>query len=291
MAVFYRTNALSRVIEDALRTAGVPYVIARGTAFYDREEIKNAIAYLRVVANQADDVSLTRIVNTPTRGIGKTSLDRVRAHRRGRGAPALRGPAPPADEVPRYHAPGRERDDQVRRDGRPLDRRRLVHGLEVAGSLHELVERVVVSRGCEAHYAKQAKTSQPSPTMERLDNLDELISSAREFEDEYDPDRRPVSSSRAPTSSRPRDGSRGPAAARAAPGLARVVALVADADAVDPAQGAVTLMTLHAAKGLEFPAVAMIGLEEGTLPHARAFDSDARSKKNAASRSSASPAR
>ena len=78
MAVFYRTNALSRVMEDALRQAGIPYTIARGTAFYQREEIKNAVAYLRAVANTADDVSLERIVNTPSRGIGKTSLDRVR---------------------------------------------------------------------------------------------------------------------------------------------------------------------------------------------------------------------
>lgn len=104
MAVFYRTNALSRVTEDALRTAGVPYTIARGTAFYDREEIKNAVAYMRVVANQADDVSLTRIVNTPTRGIGKTSLDRVRLMAEAAGLPifeALRAPADAGDISPR----------------------------------------------------------------------------------------------------------------------------------------------------------------------------------------------
>src|SRR5690606_25535573 len=77
MAVFYRMNALSRVIEEELRNRGIPYIIARGTAFYEREEVKNALAYLRVVANQADDVSLARIVNVPTRGIGAASLRQV----------------------------------------------------------------------------------------------------------------------------------------------------------------------------------------------------------------------
>src|SRR5262249_17784174 len=75
MAVFYRTNALSRVMEDGLRTSGIPYLIARGTAFYEREEIKNALAYLRLVANPADSVSLQRTINTPTRGIGDSSVN------------------------------------------------------------------------------------------------------------------------------------------------------------------------------------------------------------------------
>jgi DNA helicase-2/ATP-dependent DNA helicase PcrA len=89
MAVFYRTNALSRVIEEHLRQSGIPYVIARGTAFYEREEVKNALGYLRVVANQADDISLLRIVNTPARGIGKASLDRVIDAAAGRGVPVF----------------------------------------------------------------------------------------------------------------------------------------------------------------------------------------------------------
>ncbi|MBZ0171450.1 MAG: UvrD-helicase domain-containing protein, partial [Phycisphaerales bacterium] len=97
MAVFYRTNALSRVMEDALRQGGIPYVIARGTAFYQREEIKNTVAYLRVVANTADDVSLDRIVNTPTRGIGKTSLDKVRLAALQRGVPLFEMMRDPAD--------------------------------------------------------------------------------------------------------------------------------------------------------------------------------------------------
>ena len=151
-------------------------------------------------------------------------------------------------------------------------------GAEIAGSLCELVEIVISDSGLRSHYSKQAKTSGAESDMERLDNLDELISSAREFEDEYDPANDPVEFPGADVMGDMMDGGQSP---EVPPLLALVrawlesIALVADADAVDPAQGAVTLMTFHAAKGLEFPVVAMIGLEEGTLPHSRAFDSDA----------------
>ena len=272
MAIFYRTNALSRVSEDALRTAGIPYTIARGTAFFDREEVKSAVAYLRVVANQADDVSLTRIVNTPTRGIGKTSLDRVRLMAESAGVPIFQGLRSPGDagEISPRSANAMTKFVEMV-DG--WTGAGSFMGAEVAGSLAELVEIVIQDSGLRSHYAKQAKTSGAESDMERLDNLDELISSAREFEDEYDPTDDPTEFPGA-------DVLEGGGAPDTPPLLALVrawlesIALVADADAVDPSQGAVTLMTLHAAKGLEFPVVAMIGLEEGTLPHSRAFDSE-----------------
>ncbi len=270
MAVFYRTNALSRVMEDAMRQAGIPYVIARGTAFFQREEVRNAVAYLRVVANPTDDVSLERIINTPTRGIGKTSLDKVRSAARSLGVPlfeALR--EPPADLSARSAgAIGKfvEMIDGWTGAGSFM-------GADVAGSLHELVGRVIDESGLRAAYVKRARTSGAEADEERLDNLDELISSARQFEDEYDPEADPAAF---PGVEEARIGADIPVPPLLA--LLRAylesIALVADADAVDPEQGAVTLMTLHAAKGLEFPAVAMIGMEEGTLPHARAFDSD-----------------
>ena len=272
MAIFYRTNALSRVSEDALRTAGIPYTIARGTAFFDREEVKNAVAYMRVVANQADDVSLMRIVNTPTRGIGKTSLDRVRLLAESSGIPlfdGLRTPSDAGDISPRSANAMTKFVEMV--DG--WTGAGSFMGAEVAGSLAELVEIVTQDSGLRAYYAKQAKTSGAESDMERLDNLDELISSAREFENEYDP-------ADDPTEFPGTDVLEGGGTPATPPLLALVrawlesIALVADADAVDPSQGAVTLMTLHAAKGLEFPVVAMIGLEEGTLPHSRAFDSE-----------------
>ena len=277
MAVFYRTNALSRVMEDALRQAGVPYVIARGTAFYQREEIKNAVAYLRSVANTSDDVSLERIVNTPSRGIGKTSLDRVKAaaeqQNGGLGTPLF-------EMMRRTGEVGGMTGRSVSAIGAFVEM--VDHwtgagsfmGAEVSGTLHGLVERVIDESGLRAHYVKQAKTSKSETDEERIDNLDELISSARQFEDEYDPANDPVAF---PGTDEAEAGEE----ARVPPLLALLraylesIALVADADAVDPAQGAVTLMTFHAAKGLEFPVVAMIGLEEGTLPHSRAFESEA----------------
>jgi DNA helicase-2/ATP-dependent DNA helicase PcrA len=269
MAVLYRTNALSRVMEDALRQAQVPYVIARGTAFFEREEVRDALAYLRLVANPADDVSLERVINKPARGIGKTTLDKLRATAEEHRVPVLdvvRG-------VPR---------EELGRSGAALDRFLEVLdgwtgagtflGAQVASSLHDLVERVIRESGLDAHYAKQAKASGSEADEERIENLSELISSARAFEDEYDPSGDPFAGVPAATSG---------AEAPAPPLLAMLraylesVALVADADKVDPSQGAVTLMTLHAAKGLEFSAVAMIGLEEGLLPHSRAFESEA----------------
>lgn len=273
MAVFYRTNALSRVMEDAFRQGGVPYTIARGTAFFQREEIKNAAAYLRVVANPADDVSLERIINTPTRGIGKSSIDRMRMLAGQRGSPlfaALRT-ANESDGITARSASAILRFVEMI-DG--WTGAGSFMGNEVAASLHELVARVIDDSGLRAHYSKQARTSGAESDAERLDNLDELISSARQFEDEFDPDADPVAFP-GPDAAAAGAGAETPPLLALLRAYLESIALVADADAVDPAQGSVTLMTLHAAKGLEFPVVAMIGLEEGVLPHARAFDSDA----------------
>jgi len=272
MAVFYRTNALSRVIEDALRTAGIPYTVARGTAFYQREEVKNAIAYLRVVANPADDVSLARVINTPTRGIGKATIDKARAFADWNDLPlfdALRR----IDEVPELKAAA---VNAVKRFIQLIDDwtgQGSFMGTSVAASLRELTDRVVKESTLEAHYTKQAKTSQSEADAERLDNLAELVSSAAEFEDAYDPAADPVQFPGDDVLAAGNDPEAPPLLALLRAYLERV-SLVADADAVDPAQGSVTLMTLHAAKGLEFPAVAVIGMEEGNLPHARAFDSE-----------------
>ncbi|TVR98908.1 MAG: ATP-dependent DNA helicase PcrA, partial [Phycisphaerales bacterium] len=273
MAVLYRTNALSRALEDAFRKEGVPYVIARGTAFYEREEIKNAVAYLRVVANSADGVSLRRIVNTPTRGLGKASLDRIESWATGRGLTMMDG-LRAAKEVPDLTARA------VNASGRFIS---LIDGLtgggsfmgvDAPGSLADLVLRVIKESGLEAAYEKQAKTSKSETDEERLENLSELVSSAASFEAEYEPESDPAAFPGA-------DVLEGGGSAPTPPLLSLLraylesIALVADADAVDPAQGAVTLMTLHAAKGLEFPSVAVVGLEEMLLPHARAFDNEA----------------
>ncbi len=272
MAVFYRTNALSRVIEDAMRSAGIPYKIARGTAFFDREEIKTAIAYLRVVANQADTVSLLRVVNTPTRGIGKTTLDVIqnaairanitlfegltRAKELGLSARAV-------TSIDKFTATINEWTGEGS-----------FMGASVPSSLHELVERVITESGLEAHYKKQAKASGSESDEERLDNLSELVTSARDFEREYDPANDPAAFTD-PESADAGNMGDVPELLAMLRAYLESIALVADADAVDTTSGSVTLMTLHASKGLEFPAVAMIALEEGTLPHSRANESQA----------------
>jgi DNA helicase II / ATP-dependent DNA helicase PcrA len=267
MAVFYRTNALSRVIEDALRGAGIPYTIARGTAFYDREEVKNAIGYLRVVANQADDVSLSRIVNTPARGIGDTSYTKLEEMAARDGVPVfeiLRDPSMTAMLSSRSANSIQKFVEMV--DGWTAGGTFM--GSSVPATLHELVDRVVKESGLEQMYKAQSKTSGSEADAERLDNLSELVSSAAEFELEYDPAGDPAMEAASADGLPPP-----PPLLSMLRAYLESVALVADADAVDPTQGAVTLMTLHAAKGLEFPAVAMIGLEEGQLPHVRAITS------------------
>jgi DNA helicase-2/ATP-dependent DNA helicase PcrA len=263
MAVLYRVNALSRVLEEAFRNASVPYVIARGTAFYARKEVKDALAYLRLVVNQNDEVSLQRIVNDPPRGIGRTTLQRVESFAVSRQL-SLMGAMERAAEVPDLSARAvasvrafvemvagwRSAADALAVDGEP--RRQLA----------ELVERVVRESGLEKHY----KSSRSEEDQQRLLNLVELINAAADFPG-------------APEDEGPEDAAAAPPAEplildELAAWL-EAVTLVSDADAVDPQRGSVTLMTLHTAKGLEFDVVAIAGLEEGLLPHTRAAQSEA----------------
>jgi DNA helicase-2/ATP-dependent DNA helicase PcrA len=266
MAVLYRVNALSRVMEEAFRNAQVPYVIARGAAFYERKEIKDALSYLRLIANPSDEVALRRIINTPARGIGRTSLDRVAAFgaaRNLRFADALRG----AEQVPNLTARA------VKSIGAFIAMvdgwRALDTGDEdsppgpgnAPTALAQLVERVIRESKLE-HMYNQSRSEED---MERLENLEELVSAAAQFEPRIDVDEESGETESEPESMSLPDRLRA---------FLESVALVSDADAIDPARGAVTLMTLHAAKGLEFDVIAMIGLEEGLLPHSRAAQSD-----------------
>jgi DNA helicase-2/ATP-dependent DNA helicase PcrA len=276
MAIFYRTNSLSRVMEDALRGLGMPYVIARGTAYFDREEVKNAVSYLRVVANYADSVSLLRIVNTPARGIGDTSLGKVEDFATAQGLTVMEGMRRCA-EVPGVSPRAASSVEKFLRMVDEWTGDGSFMGASVPASLADLVERVIRESGLEKMYRDQAASSKNEQDLERLDNLDELISSARQFEAEFDPVADPGGEFDPETDL----DEAGDAREITPPLLATLraylesIALVADADAVDPAQGAISLMTLHAAKGLEFEAVAVIGLEEGILPHMRSRESEA----------------
>ncbi len=237
MAVFYRINALSRVMEDALRRAGVPYRIARGVDFYHRKEIKDVLAYLRVIANPADELSLTRIINTPPRGIGETTIGQLQARAMDRGWTLWQALCS-LDQLEgissRAQKPLREFVAMLHHWQGILD------GNRATGAIEALLEDIVTRSGIEAHLEKTGGEERAE-----LANVEELITSAAQFDQET-------------------------------PGtlddyLAQV-SLVSDVDTLAENGGAVTLLTLHAAKGLEFPVVAMIGLEEMILPHARVQD-------------------
>ena len=249
MAVFYRMNSLSRVMEDALRKLNLPYVIARGVEFYNRREIKDVLAYLRAIANPADEVSLTRIVNTPARGISDATVKHLSAQAVGHGVPLFEAMrlAVPGDLTARA-ANSIKAFVQLMdgwRSNRPVDS---IGGLldtgEVAtkGPVQALMEDVVRRSGIEAYYRKEGGEEQSE-----LANIEQLITSAAEFDREHE--------------------------AGTLDEYLSMVSLVSDADHMKGNGGAITMMTLHAAKGLEFPVVAMIGLEEGCLPHARARES------------------
>ncbi len=275
MAVFYRTNALSRVMEETLRRAGVPYLVARGTAFYQRKEVKDALAYLKTITNPLDEISLRRIINLPARGISKTTMERLdrfaihtgtslfEALRRVQEAPALNARA--VTSVQRFLSTVLGWQQEAHNTAIVSD-----NGDDGAATAHrfaDFVRRVLTESGIEKHYKKLAVGEEDA---QRLENLHELISSAADFALLW--------------FSAENDAGRGGEIDRQRPEQPTLldvlrawleqVSLVADVDALDSEVGALSLMTLHAAKGLEFPAVAMIGLEEGLLPHGRSNESE-----------------
>ncbi|MDP2712892.1 MAG: 3'-5' exonuclease [Solirubrobacteraceae bacterium] len=238
IAVFYRTNAQSRVIEDTLVRRDIAYQVIGGTKFYERAEIKDAIAYLTVLGNPQDVVSFQRIVNSPRRGIGQTSLGRVIAF-----ADAMRISIWEAAADPSA-VPGLG----------TAAVRALTRFMETMGALRERVEqRVPIGDLLESllHDVGYVDALQAERTIEaqgREENLAELVEVAREFD----------------------------ASAEEGEGTLDVflqgVALVADADTRTDDEGLVTLMTIHNAKGLEYPTVFIAGMEEGVFPHSRALD-------------------
>jgi len=250
MAVFYRVNSLSRVIEDALRNEAIPYQVARGTAFYDRKEIKEAVAYLRVVVNPADEVNLLRMINTPTRGISDRTVKAMQAHAVARRMTVSDIMDDPAEVV----ALNTRAVSAVAKFRAMLDRWRGTIEQNESDSVRLFLERVLRESGLE-DYCRNDKND---PDAERLANLGELVSSAQQFDEEYDFEHADDDASTS-------------LSAKLEAFLERI-SLVSDVDAVDNEQGAVTLMTLHAAKGLEYAVVAMIGLEDGLLPHVRSQD-------------------
>ncbi len=234
IAVFYRTNAQSRVLEDVLVRQDVPYQVIGGPRFYERAEIRDATAYLSVLANPSDAGSLLRITNRPRRGIGDTSLQRLVAHAEATGRTLFQTMADPeaaglaaasVRAVRAFHA--------------------LMETLMVAAQelpVDELVERILEKSGTidalEAERTIEARG--------RIENLQELVGVAREYRQQAED----------PTLA----------------GFLQDISLVSDQDTISDDRGLVTLMTLHNAKGLEFKAVFAIGMEEGIFPHVRSLE-------------------
>ena len=260
IAVMYRTNNASRALEDIFIRSGIPYKVVGGTRFYERREIRDIVAYLKVLGNPDDTVSLRRIVNVPKRAIGEKAQALVALHADNRGisfGAALREAA--RGEVAMLGTRAKnaiagfvEMMDTIR--GAQEEMRNEVTGMPDLG---QLVARILEETG----YRAELEASNDPQDGSRLDNLNELVSVASEFSSE--------AALQMAYGGEPEDG-------EAAPGSLEVflekVSLVADADQIpDNEHGVVTLMTLHTAKGLEFPCVFVTGWEDGQFPHLRAL--------------------
>lgn len=253
MAVFYRANNLSRVMEDALRTSNIPYQIAKGTSFYERKEIKDALSYLRLVSNHDDAINMLRVINTPTRGISTSSVKAIQLHAIAHHLTVRQVVYDPRDLTMLT----KRAISAITQFAQTVETWRTLAGLSEHQpseqiSFRALVERILRESGLEDFY----RNDKTDPDGERIDNLGELVSSAQQFEDDF---------------LLLNDGVDAPLSQKLGAYLEQV-SLVSDVDSIKSASGAVTLMTLHAAKGLEFPAVAMIGMEDGILPHQRAAE-------------------
>jgi DNA helicase II / ATP-dependent DNA helicase PcrA len=240
IAILYRTNAQSRVMEEVLLKSNMNYSIIGGTKFYDRKEIKDMLAYLRLISNPDDDISLQRVINVPKRGIGSTSLDKI------------------ANFAAMHDLSLNQALDSVELIGlspkttkAAAEFRDLIQNytkMQEYLSVTELVEEVLEKSG----YREMLKAEKSIEAQSRLENLDELLSVTQNFEKTSEE--------------------------KSLVAFLTDLALVADIDSMDEEEGvsdSVVLMTLHSAKGLEFPVVFLIGMEEGVFPHSRSLMEEA----------------
>jgi DNA helicase-2/ATP-dependent DNA helicase PcrA len=256
IAVLYRTNAMSRVIEDTLVRREIAYQVIGGTKFYERAEIRDAIAYLQFLANPFDVVSFGRIANSPRRGLGQTSLARVLSHADSADISVWQAAAQP-EQVPglgtaAIKALGRFMDTMAELrvlagtaedDGTVPDEDAPVTATE-AVPVGDLLEAVLAQTG----YVEALEAERSIEAQGRIENLEQLVEVGREFDAAAEPDNDTLDV------------------------FLQEVSLVADADARTDDEGLVTLMTVHNAKGLEYPVVFIAGCEEGVFPHSRALD-------------------
>jgi DNA helicase-2/ATP-dependent DNA helicase PcrA len=235
IAIFYRTNAQSRVLEDVFMRAGLPYKIVGGVRFYQRREIKDVFAYLRTVVNPGDLVSVRRVINTPKRGVGDATVAAIEGFAATENVPFLDA-ARRADEIWQLGA---------RAKGAVSSFIQVVDTLATVAAEGAGPGRMVEAAFTESGYMAELESERTIESMGRVENLKELVGVAREFE------------------------ARNPEGTLA--DFLEQVALVTEQDEFDESDPAVTLMTLHNAKGLEFDVVFMVGMEDGVFPHYRSM--------------------
>jgi DNA helicase-2/ATP-dependent DNA helicase PcrA len=233
-AVLYRTNAQSRAVENAFRRSGIPYQLTGGISFYERREVKDVLAYLRALVQPKDAVSWYRILNVPTRGIGKTTVERLQAFAEEKGLTVPDALAHPALA-----------------DAAGLPAAKKLAGVAALfESMRPLLERtapaVVAEVVAAVRYREYLLEESPSEAEERIENVEELIAGAEAYARRADDP--------------------------SVEGFLSEVALLTDVDLWDETEDTVNLMTIHSAKGLEFPVVLVTGMEEGLLPHSSALD-------------------
>jgi len=237
VAVLYRTNAQSRQFEEIFRRERIPFQVVGAVQFYERREVKDVLAYLKLAGNPSDDVSFRRVVNTPARGVGDTTLRQIEDVARALRVPLIAAAAHALDQ--RLLTPRSARGVRAF-----LELIAALRDASAGAGVAELIERAIEATGYEAHLQK---TFGREEAESRMENVQGLVSSAVEYEEESE-----------------------------SPGLQDYLdrsALVADADEVGSRPG-VTLMTIHCAKGLEFPVVFLVGLEDNLFPHSMAKGSD-----------------
>ncbi len=237
-AVFFRVNSLSRLFELAFLRHGVPFQVAAGLAFYERAEVKDLLAYLRLIHNPEERAAFLRVINTPLRGLGKTSQDRLIRWADQQQIAPLQAAAR-ADDIPRLSKQARIR---FCRFAEMIGRLSLADSGSVAALLETIIE--------QTNYTASFANSDSEKDQEKLAYVEELIGSARSFDRLHGEE-------------------------TSLELFLEQAALVNDTDRLDSSQGQVTLMTLHAAKGLEFPWVAIAGIEQGLLPHERSIHAEA----------------
>jgi DNA helicase II / ATP-dependent DNA helicase PcrA len=235
IAVFYRVNSMSRVLEEAFIQNKIPYQIVRGVEFYSRKEIRDMLAYLKILVNPRDDVALLRIINMPARGIGNTTMEKVLAYARRNNLSAYEA-LPNASQIEGLSAAVKSKISAFVAMIESFKK-------EINGNVCPLAKRVFEETGLSASLKAGGLEQEAA-----LENIDELINAAATYDLQTEN----------PT----------------LVDYLQQIALFSDADAYDPTSGRVALMTLHAAKGLEFENVFIVGLEQNILPHERSSTSD-----------------